>query len=143
MSLLDTLNEDIKTAMRAKDKETLSVLRMVKSALLNEGIKAGKDLTPDEELTVLSREAKQRRDSGKEFAEAGRDDLAEQVNKELKIVEKYLPEQLSADEVRALVKEIIAGGASNMGAVMGELMPKVKGKADGKLVNEIVKEELA
>lgn len=88
MSLLSRLNDDMKTAMKAKDKESLQVIRMIKSSIQNEQIKEGHDLTEEEELTVLSREMKQRRDSLHEFEEAGRDDLAEKVKSEIVIVEK-------------------------------------------------------
>ncbi|HHX8793387.1 TPA: GatB/YqeY domain-containing protein [Enterococcus faecium] len=146
MSLLSRLNDDMKTAMKAKDKESLQVIRMIKSSIQNEQIKEGHDLTEEEELTVLSREMKQRRDSLHEFEEAGRDDLAEKVKSEIVIVEKYMPEQLSDEEIRQLVQEAITQtGASSMkefGKVMGAIMPKVKGKADGNQVNAIVKELL-
>lgn len=142
MSLLSRLNDD----MKAKDKESLQVIRMIKSSIQNEQIKEGHDLTEEEELTVLSREMKQRRDSLHEFEEAGRDDLAEKVKSEIVIVEKYMPEQLSDEEIRQLVQEAITQtGASSMkefGKVMGAIMPKVKGKADGNQVNAIVKELL-
>lgn len=146
MSLLSRLNDDMKTAMKAKDKESLQVIPMIKSSIQNEQIKEGHDLTEEEELTVLSREMKQRRDSLHEFEEAGRDDLAEKVKSEIVIVEKYMPEQLSDEEIRQLVQEAITQtGASSMkefGKVMGAIMPKVKGKADGNQVNAIVKELL-
>ncbi|HAR1308861.1 TPA: GatB/YqeY domain-containing protein [Enterococcus faecium] len=146
MSLLSRLNDDMKAAMKAKDKESLQVIRMIKSSIQNEQIKEGHDLTEEEELTVLSREMKQRRDSLHEFEEAGRDDLAEKVKSEIVIVEKYIPEQLSDEEIRQLVQEAITQtGASSMkefGKVMGAIMPKVKGKADGNQVNAIVKELL-
>ena len=132
--------------MKAKEKETLQVIRMIKSSIQNEQIKVGHDLTEDEELTVLSREMKQRRDSLHEFEQAGRDDLADKVKGEIVIVEKYMPEQLSDDEIRQLVQDAIAQtGASSVkefGKVMGVIMPKVKGKADGNQVNAIVKELL-
>lgn len=146
MSLLSRLNDDMKTAMKAKDKESLQVIRMIKSSIQNEQIEEGHDLTEEEELTVLSREMKQRRDSLHEFEEAGRDDLAEKVKSEIVIVEKYMPEQLSDEEIRQLVQEAITQtGASSMkefGKVMGAIIPKVKGKADGNQVNAIVKELL-
>jgi uncharacterized protein YqeY len=146
MSLLTTLNDDIKTAMKAKDKETLSVLRMLKTAIQNEQIKAGRDLNGEEELTVLSREMKQRRDSLAEFEKAGRDDLADKAKIEITIVEKYMPEQLSEEEIRQIVQAAIdqtgASSAKEFGKVMGAVMPKVKGKADGNQVNAIVKELL-
>ncbi|MGG5358931.1 MULTISPECIES: GatB/YqeY domain-containing protein [unclassified Enterococcus] len=146
MSLLSRLNDDMKSAMKAKDKESLQVIRMIKSSIQNEQIKVGHDLTDDEELSVLSREMKQRRDSLREFEQAGRDDLAEKVKSEIAIVEKYMPEQLSEDDIRQIVQEAInqtgAASAKEFGKVMGAVMPKVKGKADGNLVNAIVKELL-
>lgn len=146
MSLLSTLNDDIKTAMKAKDKVTLQVIRMLKASIQNEQIKAGQDLNEEEELTVLSREMKQRRDSLAEFEKAGRDDLAEKVKGEITVVERYLPAQLSAEEIRGIVKAAIekTGAASpkEFGKVMGAVMPQVKGKADGSQVNAVVKELL-
>ena len=146
MSLLSTLNEDMKTAMKAKDKETLQVVRMLKAAIQNEQIKIGRDLNGEEELTVLSREMKQRRDSLSEFEKAERDDLAEKVKSEIIIVEKYMPEQLSEEEIRQIVAGAIAktGAISpkEFGKVMGAVMPQVKGKADGNQVNAVVKELL-
>ncbi|MHC5227471.1 GatB/YqeY domain-containing protein [Enterococcus sp. LJL99] len=146
MSLLNLLNDDIKTAMKTKDKETLSVLRMLKAAIQNEQIKSGRDLNGEEELTVLSREMKQRRDSLSEFEKAGRDDLADKAKNEITIVEKYMPKQLSEEEIQAIVQEAVvetgATSPSEFGKVMGAVMPKVKGKADGNLVNAIVKQTL-
>ncbi|MBO0453550.1 MULTISPECIES: GatB/YqeY domain-containing protein [Enterococcus] len=146
MSLLTTLNEDMKQAMRAKDKETLQVIRMLKASIQNEQIKKGQDLNDEEELTVLSREMKQRRDSLAEFEKADRTDLADKVKKEIVVVEKYLPAQLSEEEIRAIVQEAMtttgATSPKEFGKVMGAVMPKVKGKADGNQVNAIVKELL-
>lgn len=146
MTLLSTLNEDIKTAMKAKDKPTLDVLRLLKSSVQNEQIAKGEDLTSDEEVTVLAREMKQRRDSLVEFESAGRLDLVENVRAGIAIVEKYLPKQLDESEIRQIVSEAIevtgATSAKEFGKVMGAVMPKVKGKADGNLVNSIVKELL-
>ena len=95
MSLKETINNDIKTAMKAKDKETLAVLRMIKTAIQAAEIDKKSDLTPEEELTILSREAKQRLDSIAEFEKANRPELVEKTQGELAIVEKYLPAQLS------------------------------------------------
>ncbi|MGC6767816.1 GatB/YqeY domain-containing protein [Enterococcus sp. LJL51] len=146
MSLLTTLNDDIKTAMRAKDKSALGVLRLLKAAIQNEQIKVGRDLDGGEELAVLSREMKQRRDSLVEFEKAGREDLAEKAKIEMAIVEKYLPEQLSEDEIRKIVQTAIdktgATSQAEFGKVMGLVMPQVRGKADGGLVNAIVKDSL-
>ncbi|OJG35682.1 glutamyl-tRNA(Gln) amidotransferase subunit E [Enterococcus devriesei] len=146
LSLLTTLNEDMKQAMRAKDKESLQVIRMLKASIQNEQIKKGQDLNEEEELTVLSREMKQRRDSLTEFEKADRSDLADKVKKEIVIVENYLPAQLSEEEIRAIVQEAItktgATSPKEFGKVMGAVMPKVKGKADGNQVNAVVKELL-
>lgn len=146
MSLLTRLNEDMKQAMRSKDKETLQVIRMLKAAVQNEQIKTGQELSADDELTVLSREMKQRRDSLAEFEKADRTDLADKVKKEIVIVETYMPAQLSEAEIRSIVSDAIAktGAASpkEFGKVMGVVMPQVKGKADGNQVNAIVKELL-
>ncbi|EOI00296.1 hypothetical protein UAY_01399 [Enterococcus moraviensis ATCC BAA-383] len=146
MSLLTTLNDDIKSAMKSKDKDTLSVLRMLKAAIQNEQIKAGRDLDGEEELTVLSREMKQRKDSLSEFEKAGRDDLADKVKIEIAIVEKYMPRQLSEEEIRQIVQTAIdqtgATSPKEFGKVMSAVMPEVKGKADGNQVNAIVKELL-
>ena len=146
MSLLSKLNDDMKTAMKAKEKETLQVIRMLKASLQNEQIKVGRDLTDDEDLSVLAREMKQRRDSLSEFEKAGREDLAEKAKGEITIVEKYLPAQLTEDEIRQIVAAAIekTGAASpkEFGKVMGVVMPQVKGKADGNQVNAIVKELL-
>ncbi|KRL04309.1 GatB/YqeY domain-containing protein [Liquorilactobacillus oeni] len=143
MSLLDSLNSDLKIAMKAHDKETLSTVRMLKAAVMNEQIKVGQTLTSDEEVSVLSRELKQRKDSLTEFSQAGRDDLVSGLKKEIKVVERYLPKQLSEQEINQIVKETIsqvgASSKADFGKVMGTVMPKVKGRADGKLVNSAVK----
>ena len=142
MSLLEQLTNDMKAAMKAKDKVTLGVVRMVKSSVSNEQIKLGHDLTADEELAVLSREMKQRVEELESYKDADREDLAEEIQGQIDVLKRYMPEQMSEEEVVAVVKETIAEvGASSkadLGKVMGALMPKVKGKADGKLVNQTV-----
>ncbi|ADU94911.1 GatB/YqeY domain-containing protein [Geobacillus sp. Y412MC52] len=148
MSLLDRLNDDMKQAMKNKEKEKLSVLRMLKAALQNEAIKLGKSpLSEDEELTVLSRELKQRKDSLQEFENAGRSDLVEKVKTEIDIVQSYMPTPLTEDELRELIeqtiKEVGASSKADMGKVMGAIMPKVKGRADGSLVNKLVQQQLS
>ncbi|AIE60793.1 GatB/YqeY domain-containing protein [Bacillus methanolicus] len=148
MSLLERLNNDMKEAMKSKEKDKLSVIRMIKASLQNEGIKLGKkELSEEEELTVLSREVKQRKDSLQEFEKAGREDLVEKIRTELQYVEAYLPKQLSEEELSEIVKETISetGAASkaDMGKVMAAIMPKVKGKADGSLVNKLVQQHLS
>ena len=147
MSLLETLNADMKQAMKDKNKEALSVIRMVKSTVMNEQISLGHDLTPEEELTVLSREVKQRQDSLAEFEKGGREDLAAGIRSELTILAKYLPAQLTEEEIVAVVAAAIeqtgATGPKDMGKVMGVVTPQVKGKADGKVVADLVKATLA
>ena len=147
MSLLETLNADMKQAMKDKNKEALSVIRMVKSTVMNEQISLGHDLTPEEELTVLSREVKQRQDSLAEFEKGGREDLAAGIRSELTILAKYLPAQLTEEEIVAIVAAAIeqtgATGPKDMGKVIGVVTPQVKGKADGKVVADLVKATLA
>ncbi|BBW95550.1 GatB/YqeY domain-containing protein [Geobacillus sp. FSL W8-0032] len=148
MSLLDRLNNDMKQAMKSKEKEKLSVLRMLKAALQNEAIKLGKSaLSEDEELTVLSRELKQRKDSLHEFENAGRSDLVEKAKTEIEIVQSYMPKPLTEEELRELIaetiKEVGASSKADMGKVMSAIMPKVKGKADGSLVNQLVRQQLS
>ncbi|MGM9930423.1 GatB/YqeY domain-containing protein [Pradoshia sp.] len=148
MSLVERLNSDMKQAMKDKDKDKLSVIRMMKASLQNEGIKLGKqELSEDEELTVLSRELKQRKDSLQEFDKAGRQDLTEKLHAEIAVVESYMPKQLSEEELDALVTEAIAQtnatSKADMGKVMSAIMPKVKGKADGSLVNKLVLQHLS
>ncbi|WP_339228169.1 GatB/YqeY domain-containing protein [Oceanobacillus sp. FSL K6-2867] len=147
MTLLDRLNQDMKQAMKNKDKETLSVIRMVKASIQNESIKLGKDtLSEDEDLTILSREVKQRKDSLQEFKSAGREDLVEKLENELVILQKYLPKQLSDEEllsiIRVTIQEVNAASMKDMGKVMGAVMPKVKGQADGSQIKNLVQQEL-
>ncbi|PRS51519.1 GatB/YqeY domain-containing protein [Bacillus sp. MZGC1] len=148
MSLLEQLNTDMKLFMKNREKDKLVVIRMVKASLQNEAIKLKKgSLTGDEELTVLSREIKQRKDSLHEFSKANRLDLVDKVQKEIDILDVYLPEQFSEEELQTIVKETIAEtGASSkadMGKVMSAIMPKVKGKADGAVINRLVSEQLS
>jgi uncharacterized protein len=147
MSLLERLNNDMKQAMKNKEKDKLSVIRMLKASIQNEAMKQRQDLTDDEELTVLSRELKQRKDSLQEFENAGRSDLVDKVRTELVYVEAYMPQQLSEEDISKIVNETIlevnATSKADMGRVMGALMPKVKGKADGSLVNKLVQQHLS
>ncbi|AZV44441.1 MULTISPECIES: GatB/YqeY domain-containing protein [Peribacillus] len=147
MSLLERLNNDMKQAMKNKEKDKLSVIRMLKASLQNEALKLRQELTEEEELTVLSRELKQRKDSLNEFANADRTDLVDKIRIEIGYVEAYMPEQLSAEEISSIVKQTIeevnATSKADMGRVMSALMPKVKGKADGSLVNKLVQQHLS
>ncbi len=149
MSLKEKLTADMKEAMKAKEegKQRLSVIRLVRGAVRQQEIDGKKELSDEDVLGVISKEVKQRRDSIEDFKKGGRDDLVAEAEAEIAILMEYLPQQLSEDEVRSLVQEAIAASGAtspkDMGKVMKELMPKVKGRADGKLVNGIVKELLA
>lgn len=146
MALNETLMEDLKTAMKAHDKIALNVVRSLKSALTNAKIQAGHDLSEDEEVAVLSTQLKQRKESLEEFTKGVRQDLADETNQEITIVQRYLPQPLSDEEVGAIVDEAIsstgATSAKQFGLVMKAVMPKVKGKADGAVVSRLVKEKL-
>lgn len=149
MSLKAQLMDDMKAAMKAKEagKQKLAVIRMVRSAIRQAEIDGTKkELDDNDIIAIISKEVKMRKDSIDEFKKGGREDLVKQTEDEIAVLMPYLPQQLSEDEVRELVKEAIAAtGAStpkDMGKVMGKLMPKVKGRADGKMVNSIVKELL-
>lgn len=147
--LKQQLRDELKQAMLAKDELKLSVIRMLVSAITYFEIEkggAGYEATDEDVLTVIGRQVKQRKDSIEQFQNAGRQELANKEKKELEILEKYLPEQLSEDEIKSLVKEAIsqtgAKTPAEMGIVMASLMPKTKGKADGAVVSRIVKENL-
>ena len=148
--LYDTIMTDIKEAMKSHDKETLSTLRFLKSAidLFKTNNKMDRTESPNDDtvIEVVSKQVKTHKESIEEFKKAGRDDLVENLLKEVQILSKYLPEQLSEDEVRSKIDEVIssieATSIKDMGKVMKELTPLFKGKADMKLVNTIVKEKL-
>ncbi|RYG74734.1 GatB/YqeY domain-containing protein [Lentibacillus lipolyticus] len=147
MPLIEQLNEDMKQAMKNKEKEKLAVIRMVKASLQNETIKLGKNnLSEDEDLAVLSRELKQRKDSLQEFKSAGRDDLVRKLETEINVIEAYMPHQLTEEELEAVVtstiQEVNATSKKDMGKVMNTIMPKVKGKADGARINKLVQKHL-
>lgn len=150
MSLKDRIGEDIKTAMKAKDKIRLETVRSIKKLILEKEVSvrpSGQDaLTPTQELEILAQLAKQRRDSIEQYKKAGREDLAAQETDELAIIEAYLPRQLSEEEIATTIEEIMtqvgATSIKDMGKVMGPVMQKLKGKADGKKVQEIVKAKL-
>ncbi|GGN96780.1 GatB/YqeY domain-containing protein [Saccharibacillus kuerlensis] len=146
MNLSERLNEDMKQAMRSKDKFKLSTIRMIRATIKNQEIDLKRTLDDAEVLEILSREIKQRKDALQEFEKAGREDLAETLRAEIDIVAEYLPAQLSEEEVKAIVQQTIqetgASSKADMGKVMAALMPKVKGRADGKLVNQVVQQNL-
>ena len=143
MSLKEQLTADMKEAMKNKEKERLAVIRMVRGAIRQQEIDGQKELGEEDVIAVISKEVKMRRDSIEEFQKGGREDLVEKTQAEIDVLLPYLPAQLSEDEVRELVKTAVeqtgASTPKDMGKVMGVLMPKVKGRADGKMVNTIVK----
>ncbi len=139
--------KDMKAAMKAQDKETLTTIRSLKAAVMYYKIKQGHELTPEDELTVLASAIKMRKESLEEFKKGGREDLVEQTEHELAIIAKYMPKQLSETELEQVIIETIsevgASGKQDFGKVMKVLMPKIKGKADGKLASEILKKKLS
>ena len=141
------LQTDLKEAMKAKDVPRRDTLRMIMSAIKQVQIDQQKDLSAEDVIQVLQKEAKKQRESIEEYQKGGRDDLVPREKARLAVIEEYLPQQLSADEITAIVQEVIAesGAVStkDMGKVMGPVMQRVKGLADGKLVNQIVHEQLS
>ena len=139
--------EDIKLAMKAQDKEKLNVVRMLKSDIQMAELNKKGELTDDEVISVVTKQIKMRKDSIKEFEKGNRTDLIEQASKEIKILEEYLPEQLSEEEVvdivNAVFNKINPTSQADMGKIMGSLNPLVKGKADMGFVSKIVKEKLS
>jgi uncharacterized protein YqeY len=140
------LQYDLKTAMKEKDKLRVSTLRMLISEMKNEELRERDELSEEKELSIITSYAKKRRESIKGFEQGGREDLAEKERLELDIVMTYLPEQAGEDEIRAEVVKIIAdtgaSGPQDMGKVMGPLMARFKGRADGGIVKTITMEEL-
>jgi uncharacterized protein len=151
MAIKEQIIADLKTAMKNKDRDRLRVLRSLKSKLMEREISERKggeaELTDEQAVEVLMKAAKQRKESIEQFEEGGRSELAENEQRELEIIESYLPEMLSEEEVRDIVKakidELGAESMADMGKVMGALMQQLKGKAEGSLISSIVKEELS
>ena len=148
MSLIDTLNQDLKTAMKTGDEAAKRALRGVKAAITRaEKDKGNQPLTDDEIIAVLCKQAKQRQDSIEAYRQAGREDLVKEEMEELAVIERYLPQLMDEEEIRRVAEKVIAEvGASSprdMGKVMGKLMAQLKGKADGRLVNQVVRELLS
>ena len=141
------LNEALKAAMIAKDTARRDVIRLMQSAVKQIEIDERKVLANDDVLTILQKEVKKRRESAEEARKAGRGDIADGEEAEIVIIEQFLPQQLSRAEIEVLVRDAIAqtgaATAKDMGKVMGALMPKTKGVADGKLVNEVVRSLLS
>jgi len=149
MSLQTQINEEIKNAMKAKQPLILEALRAVKAALLLEQTQGGAkdELSKEQEIKLLQRLVKQRKESAKIYNEQGREDLAQPELKQAEIIEKFLPTQLSKEEIKEIVAQIIAetgtNGIAQMGQIMGLANKKMAGQADGKTISEIVKTMLA
>lgn len=144
LMLLDRLNQDLKNAMKQGQPATTAVLRMLLSSLKNEKISKQQDLTEEEVMAVMSREVKKRRDSVTAYTQGARQDLADKELAEIGILQVYLPEQLSEEQVRAEVKVVLeANPGAPFGKIMGQAMAKLKGRADGNLVQKIVKETVS
>ncbi len=146
MSLKDRLVEDLKQAMRQGDERRKSTIRLLRAEITNAEIERGRELSDEEVLAVIAKQAKQRRESVAEFARGARQDLVDQEEEELQILLSYLPAQMSRDEIEVLARQVIAevGATSQaqMGQVMRRLMSQLKGRADGSLVNQVVREIL-
>jgi uncharacterized protein YqeY len=141
--LHDRLQADLTTARRAQDKSVLLVLGTILSDVKNRRIELRRDPTDDDVVEVLRRGIKRRRESVEMYDKGGRAELAEKERAEAAVLETYLPAQADEGAVREAVRAAIAGGAGNVGAVMGKVMPQFKGRADGSLINAIAREELA
>jgi uncharacterized protein YqeY len=146
LKLAERIQDDLKRSLKAKDGTRVSVLRFLLAALKNREIEKKEPLTEDEILSEVASSAKRRRESIEAFMAGSRQDLVEKEEAELAILAEYLPEQMSAGQVRILAQEVIdslnARSSAEIGAVMKVLMPRVRGKADGKVVNQIVREIL-
>jgi uncharacterized protein YqeY len=150
-SILDRLNEDLKAAMRAKDKVRLRTLRSLRSALKNEEINQRQDgaetvLSEQDQLAVLRKQVNQRKDSIEQYEEAGRDDLVQKEREELAVLEEYMPEPLSDDDLRdrlrAIIEDLGAASMEDMGPVMGRAMSALRGRVDGGRVQKMVRQLL-
>ena len=146
MTLLDTINNDMKNYMKEKDSFSLGVVRMVKGAIQLESINKKKELTDEEIISVISKQIKMRKDSIVEFEKGNRQDLVEQNKKEIEILNKYMPEQLSMEEINKIIDEafllIKPTSSKEQGLIMKEITPKLKGSADMSLVSGIIKDRL-
>lgn len=140
------LMEDMKKAMKAKDKERLSVIRMTRSEIKNKEIAKGEELDDQDVVAVIAKQVKQIKDSLSDFEKSGNQEVIDKLYREIEILKEYLPEQMSEEEIEEIVDQVIeetgAEDMSDMGKVMGALMPKIKGKADGSIVSQKVQERL-
>lgn len=146
MNLVEKFNDDVKQAMKSQDKEKLSVVRMVKSAVQLAKIELKHDLSDEEVIDVVAKQIKMRKDSIEEFTKAERNDLVEQYQREVEILNEYMPEQLSSEEVTKIIEEVFdkikPTSPKQMGLIMKEITPKVKGKFDMGEISKIIKEKL-
>ena len=146
MELRDQIPEDLKSALRQKKSLELSVLRMLQASIKNKEIDNKGKLSDEQVVQVISSEIKKRREAEQEYIKVGRKDAAETERMEVDILMKYMPQQLSEEEITAksleVISEVGASGLRDLGAVMKAVMSQLKGKADGKLINRIVKDEL-
>ena len=146
MDLVNRINEDMKSYMKAQDKEKLSVIRMVKGAMQLKKVEVKRELTDDDVIDIISKQIKMRKDSIQEFVKAGREDLANQYESEIEILSTYMPSQLSRDEVIEIIDEVFnkinPTSPKQMGLVMKEVTPKVKGRFDVSEVSKIVKDKI-
>jgi len=129
-------------ARRAQDKLRTQLFGMVVAALRNRELEAGHALSDEESVEVVRKAIKTRRESVDQYTSAGRTDLADKEAAEIAVLEQYLPPAVDPDEIRAAVREVLAGGIRDLGKVMGAVMPRFKGRADGKVINQIVREEI-
>ncbi|MDZ7266597.1 MAG: GatB/YqeY domain-containing protein [candidate division KSB1 bacterium] len=147
MTLFEKLSEDLKQAMKSGDKRRVETIRLLRSQLKDAQIARMRPLTPEEELEVLNSAAKRRRESIEAYAKAGRNDLVADETAELDVIAAYLPQALSREEIIALIETAIqetgARDLKDLGKVMGKIMPQAKGRADGKLLQQLVRERLS
>ncbi len=141
--LKSRIQSELNAARKQRDKLRTLVLSTVLSEVRNKEIDLREDLDDDAVVAVISKGIKQRKDASEQMRAAGRPELADQEDAQAEVLQGYLPEGMSEDEVRALVQETVAPGADQMGPLMGQLMPKIRGRFDGKEANRIVREELA
>lgn len=142
LTLKARIQADLAQARREQDRARVLVLGTILSDLRNREIDHGSELPEDEVLATLDRAIKQRREAAQQMREGGRPELAEREEQQIEVLKVYLPQPLSEDEVRQLIRRLIADGSDQMGALMGQLMPRLKGRFDGREANRLVREEL-
>lgn len=146
MTLKQKLQEDLKTSMKNKDTLRKSVITLIRSSIKQVEVDKRIELNDDDVIDIISKQLKQRNDSLEQFLDAGREDLVEETRSEIEVLKEYLPQQLSEEELNEIVKQTIselgATSMKDMGKIMSVIKPKTKGRADGKLINKLVKENL-